>query len=164
MWIIEFQPTLSLTCGLEIALTRNGTAPASTTVWANSILCLLISQRAEALICLRHNSDSSRHWTSRGTAPVKKHSTWKILQFLYAIFFGTYENYELLKIQPKKPENQRNYHGAIKFSTKKNNQLKKKIVKLEIERNESIHKINCHKTKMVKNETIIDHGEFLNFD
>lgn len=41
-------------------LTRSGIVPASTTVWANSRVCLLISHKADAPLCIRQNSDERR--------------------------------------------------------------------------------------------------------
>lgn len=45
-------------------------APASTIISANSVLCLLISNKADALICFRHNSGSCKAKTKSGTAPI----------------------------------------------------------------------------------------------
>lgn len=48
---------------------KNGTAPASTTTWANSGECLQISLRALAEILLREISGSYTQSTRSGTAP-----------------------------------------------------------------------------------------------
>ena len=48
---------------------KNGTAPASTTTWANSGECLQISLSALAEILLREISGSCTQSTRSGTAP-----------------------------------------------------------------------------------------------
>lgn len=48
---------------------RKGTAPASTTNWANSAECLQISLKAEAEILLSVGSGYWIHSTNKGTAP-----------------------------------------------------------------------------------------------
>lgn len=48
---------------------KKGTAPLSTTVWANSELCLQISDKAEADILFKAVSGSCIHKTKTDTAP-----------------------------------------------------------------------------------------------
>lgn len=67
---IVFYVTFNLVSELDNAFARKGMAPASTTVSARSILCLLISNKAEALICFKHNSGSCKAKTKSGTAPI----------------------------------------------------------------------------------------------
>lgn len=75
--IVHF--TFNLLSGLDNAFTRKGIAPASTTVSARSLLCLLISNKADALICLRYNSGSCKHKTKSGTAPASTTASAKFL-------------------------------------------------------------------------------------
>ena len=61
--------TFNLVSGLDNAFARKGMAPASTTISASSVLCLLMSNNADALICFKHNSGSCKAKTNNGTAP-----------------------------------------------------------------------------------------------
>jgi hypothetical protein len=49
--------------------TSNGTAPASTTCYANSVVCLAIYERAHAAASFTLGSNSSRHTTKASKAP-----------------------------------------------------------------------------------------------
>lgn len=66
---MQRKTTLSLVSRLRISCAKCGIAPASTTAWASSGVCLQMSLRVEAAMRLRAISGSSRHNTRRGTAP-----------------------------------------------------------------------------------------------
>lgn len=55
--------------GWGINVDKNGTAPASTTAYANSAECLHISDNADAEILFNAISGSYKHRTNKGTAP-----------------------------------------------------------------------------------------------